>query len=90
MKDTAITDLLREVHSTLEGTSSITATDRELLQQLSLDIQSLLAQPAGASAEKHQTLIGRLQTAVTRFEVTHPNRTATMALVSKRLADMGI
>jgi broad specificity phosphatase PhoE len=90
MNDTSITNLLRELHGTLEGASSITEQDRELLRQLADDIHSLLAQPGAPTAERHQTVLDRLQAAVTRFEASHPDLTTTMALVSKRLSDMGI
>jgi hypothetical protein len=43
--------------------------------------------PAGGS---HQTVIDRLQAAVTRFEVSHPDLTATMSQAAKTLGDMGI
>jgi hypothetical protein len=34
--------------------------------------------------------VDRLQSAVTRFEVSHPDLTAAMAQVGKQLGDMGI
>jgi hypothetical protein len=61
-----------------------------LLRQLSVDIQALLARPGAATRATHQSITIRLQEAVTRFEVSHPDFTATMAQVSKTLADMGI
>ena len=90
MNETAIKTLLNQLHSTLDGTSAITEKDRELLAQVSADIRALLAQPGVPTAAKHQTTIDRLQTAITRFEVSHPDLTATMANMIKRLADMGI
>ena len=90
MMDDAVRKLLKQLHTTLEGTSSISAQDRELLRQLSTDIQALLAQPGALAATRHQSVIDRLEAAVTRFEVSHPDLTATMAQVCKVLGDMGI
>jgi hypothetical protein len=90
MNDEAVRNLLKQLHSMLDGTTSITEKDRKLLKQLSVDIQALLAQPGAATRATHQTTIDQLQAAVTRFEVSHPDLTATMAQVSKALGDMGI
>ena len=43
MSDIAITELLKQLHGALENAPSIGEKDRELLAQLSLDIQGLLA-----------------------------------------------
>jgi hypothetical protein len=90
MNQEAIRNLFKQLHSTLNGATSITETDRELLEQLSVDIQALLAQPDAVTRARHQSIIDRLVAGVTRFEVSHPELTATMAQVSKTLGDMGI
>jgi hypothetical protein len=90
MNDEAVGNLLKQLHSMLHGATSITEKDRELLEQLSVDIEALLAQPGAVKRAKHATIIDQLETAVTRFEVSHPDLTATMAQVSKALGDMGI
>jgi uncharacterized protein DUF4404 len=90
MNNEAIKNLLKQLHSTLDGATSITEKDRELLKQLSIDIQALLAQPSTITRARHQSIIDRLLAAVTRFEVSHPDLTATIAQVSTALGDMGI
>jgi tRNA C32,U32 (ribose-2'-O)-methylase TrmJ len=90
MKDKAIRDLIRQLHSTLDGASTIDAQDRQQLEQLSADLQALLSEPGAATRATHQTLMSRLLAAVTRFEVSHPDLAATMGQVSQTLADMGI
>jgi hypothetical protein len=90
MNDEAVGILLKQLHTMLDGATSITEKDRELLKQLSVDIEALLAQPGTVKREKHVTIINQLRAAVTRFEVSHPDLTATMAQVSKALGDMGI
>jgi hypothetical protein len=90
MQDEPIGNLLKQLHGMLGGATSITEKDRELLRQLSVDIQSLLAQPGAGKRAGHDTIINQLRTAITRFEVSHPDLSATMAQVSKALGDMGI
>jgi hypothetical protein len=90
MTDNSVRELLRQLHRTLDSTPSISAEDRALLKQLSEDIQSVLARSGKPGAPGHATIADRLQTAVTRFEVTHPDLTATMARAAKTLGDMGI
>jgi len=90
MNDEAVRNLLKQLHSMLGGTTSIAEKDRELLKQLSVDIQALLARPGAATRATHQSIIVRIREAVSRFEVSHPNFTATMEQVSKTLSDMGI
>jgi len=90
MSDTAITELLKRLHRTLEDSKTISDGDRKLLRQLSLDIQELLARPSGTADARHRSILARIQDAVSRFEVSHPDLTAALAAVSKVLADMGI
>lgn len=90
MHDEAVGNLLKQLHNKLDGATSIAEKDRELLKQLSVDIQALLAQPGPVKRATHGTIIDRLKAAATRFEVSHPDLTATMAQVSKALGDMGI
>jgi hypothetical protein len=90
MNDTAITELLKRLHRTLEASTSVGDEDRKLLKQLSLDIHELLARPSGTSDARHRSVLARVQDAVARFEVSHPDLTAALAAVSKVLADMGI
>jgi len=90
MNSEAINDLLKQLHGAMGSATSITDKDRELLRQLSADIQTLLAQPGAAAASKHPSIAGRLGDAVTRFEVTHPDVTDVLVRVSKVLGDMGI
>ena len=87
MSDRSVHELLQQLHQALEDKPALAAEDRELLRRLAADIQAALgsadAAPAGGLAD-------RLQEAVTRFEVTHPDLTATMARAAKTLGDMGI
>jgi Domain of unknown function (DUF4404) len=92
MTDDSVRELLSKMHDTLSGaTPPMTSEeDRRLLAQLSADIQAILARPGAAAERGPQTIAEQLQAAVTRFEVTHPDLTATMARAAKTLGDMGI
>jgi tRNA C32,U32 (ribose-2'-O)-methylase TrmJ len=90
MNDETVRNLLKQLHGMLDGATSVTDEDRELLQQLSADIQALLAKPGAATRATRRTTVGQLRAAVTRFEVSHPDLTAVMAQVTKALGDMGI
>jgi methylmalonyl-CoA mutase cobalamin-binding subunit len=90
MSHEAISNLLKELHTKLSGSNSFTAEDRALLKQLAADIQALLAQPGEVTHARRQTVTDQLMAAVTRFEVSHPELTATLAQVSTKLGDMGI
>jgi hypothetical protein len=86
----SITDLLKRLHAELGGTNPISDADRELLRQLSADIQSRLARRGAAGEPRQPSLTGRIGEAIARFEVSHPDLTAVLAQVNKALADMGI
>ena len=90
MKEKAIRDLIRQLHSTLDGATTIGGKDREQLEQLSVELQALLSESGPDTRARHQSVIDRLVAAITRFEVSHPDLTATMGHVSKALSDMGI
>ena len=90
MKNEAMGNLLQQLHGALNSATSITEKDRELLRQLSADIEALLAQRGSMTPATHQSIVERLMAAVTRFEVSHPDLTATMTQVSNKLSDMGI
>lgn len=90
MNDEVISNLIEQLHRTLDRATSISEKDREQLEKLSVDLRAVLAQPGAVTPSSHQTIIDQLLTAVTRFEVSHPDLTATMAQASKALADMGI
>ncbi len=90
MDDREITRLLNDLQTKLKRAEAISERDRELLRQLSVDIESLLGHPDGLSAKEHRSVIERLRESITRFEVSHPDLTNVMARVSKTLGDMGI
>ncbi len=89
MSDPAITYLLKQLHRKLEVSPDVNAHDRELLRQLAADIDAVLTD-GKVPAPHHEPLLARVQEAVTRFEAEHPEITATLDGVSRKLSDMGI
>jgi len=87
MSESSVRELLKQLHETLGSKTTLTDADRELLKQLTADIQSLLERTGEG---RQPTLADQLQAAVTRFEVTHPDLTAAMSRAAKTLGDMGI
>jgi hypothetical protein len=90
MDERAVRGLLNELHAKLKNANAITEKDRELLTQLSVEIQSLLAHSGRLAAANHRSVIDRLQESIASFEVSHPDLTEVMARMSKVLSDMGI
>lgn len=89
MTDPAIPYLLKQLHRKLEVSPEVSDADRALLRQLAADIDAVLAEgqvPAG----HQESQLARVQDAVTRFEAEHPEITATLDGVSRKLSDMGI
>lgn len=90
MAHDSLRDLLNRLHKALGGKKALTKEDRALLEQLAADIKAVLTRPGAPGGGGPPGLAARLESAVRRFEVTHPDLTAVMAQVSKKLSDMGI
>jgi hypothetical protein len=87
--------LLKQLRNDLHQAESLTESDLDLREQLLEDIEALLqsetssASPARSAKEYHPA-IERLNEAVRRFEVSHPNIAASMGRVINSLSNMGI
>ena len=90
MANDSLRDMLNRLHTALGDKRVLTKEDRALLGRLSVDIQALLARSEAPAGDAHAGLASQLRDAITRFEVSHPDLTALMAQISKKLADMGI
>lgn len=90
MTDDTLRGPLEKLQAALRDPAKLAPGDRERLRQLAAEIDGLLAKPGALTRAEHDTALGGLRDAITRFEVSHPDLTATVAHVSKALADMGI
>lgn len=86
------TEKLRATAAELErqlGESSLDDESRQFLEQALRDIRAALeTQQTGTSEQR--TLIGRLRSAVERFEGSHPTLTGTLMRLIDGLGEMGI
>jgi hypothetical protein len=83
MKSGDLNALLTKLHDQLLTARSLDAKDRELLRQLGEDIRK---HTAGSPVATPQELRGRLDDAVVKFEVSHPQLSQTLGLVIDTLA----
>jgi hypothetical protein len=76
-------ELLTELHDQLLAARSLDPKDRDLLHHLAEDIHKLRE---GSPVATPQELRGRLDDAVVKFEVSHPQLSQTLGLVIDTLA----
>jgi hypothetical protein len=86
MSNQKLRELLEQLHKELERTDSIDENGRELLRNISADIQKFL----DPSQENPESLLDRLQSAVDQFEVEHPAITAALSQMLNTLSNAGI
>jgi len=86
MTDQKLRELLQQLHDELERTKSVDEKGREMLSNLSADIQKFL----DPTQENPETLLERLQDAIDHFEVEHPAITAALSQMLNALSNAGI
>jgi hypothetical protein len=86
MKD-KLEQLLKQLHKEMEGVDSMDEKGRELLRDLSVDIQALLERTEG---EQHAPILKRIERTIEHFEVSHPDLTAALSNLSAILSNAGI
>ncbi len=89
MADESIHPLLQALHDRLDAVTSLPAEDRRLLERLQGDIRAALERSGPAPAGT-PSLLAQLGEVATRLEASHPDLTAAIVSVSRRLGDMGI
>jgi hypothetical protein len=90
MSDPSLRSLAQVLHSKLQSAQTLDAADRASLEQLARDLHALLDSPSAAADPTHAGILDRMRDATTRFEVSHPELTATLSQIGKGLGDMGI
>jgi len=81
---------LEELHAELQQVDSLDAAERETLQRLRGDIESLLAQREDAPPHHYKGLAERLREDIEQLEASHPQATLLMGRVIDALANIGI
>jgi hypothetical protein len=81
---------LMELQAQLRHTESLPEGDREIVDEIYEEIETLLARPRQEQPAPPYTLLARLDDATHRFEVSHPDLTGLMGRVIDSLSTMGI
>src|ERR1044071_2327460 len=80
---------LEELHAELQQTDSADAGKRAILQKLTGDIETLLAQREGAQAHHYKSMAERLRDDIEQLEASHPQAAMLMGQVADLLANIG-
>ena len=81
---------LQQLHRELQQVEFPDATERQLLQQLQTDIQTILAHQESHGLPPYIQLSERLQEGIAQWETSHPRLTFAMGQISDMLARLGI
>ena len=81
---------LMELQAQLRHTESLPESEREFVEALYEEIEELLARPRQEPPIQPHPLLGRLEEATKRFEVSHPELTGVIGRVIDSLSTMGI
>ncbi len=90
MDDNELQKLLDQLHEEIQNTQTVDEKGSELLHDLEGDIKALLERSGGNPVQVHPSVVKRLESAVSHFEVTHPNLTGLISRLLDRLSSSGI
>jgi hypothetical protein len=88
MDEDQLRKTLDQLHGELEQNPKLALQERERLQHLARDIESLLEQSEATRAH-YDSLAGRLEAAIAEFEVGHPALTNTLSKLLGILSNIG-
>jgi hypothetical protein len=83
-----LTDILHELHESLERSPELGDDAREALRDAASDISEALDQEE--PSERDQGFAEQLNQALERFEGEHPKLTAVVGRIADALSDLGI
>lgn len=83
-------ELHEELHNELQRAENVDEKGRVLLRHLEEDIRDLLQRSGDESVQGGETLLGRFQSAIDHFEVTHPKLTMALSEMMTSLSNAGI
>jgi Domain of unknown function (DUF4404) len=89
MPKVSIKELVEELDREIERAESLSAHDRELLEDLRGDIQMALDRSRKQPPDV-EGAVQKLRQAAGRFEASHPSLTAVIAQVMDSLVKMGV
>jgi Domain of unknown function (DUF4404) len=89
MDENGLRNLLEQLHTELEHTQHVDDKGRELLRELTGDINNLLERSEG-EAEVEPGLLRKLNETIRYMEVTHPALTEALNQILESLSNAGI
>lgn len=89
MTNQNLRELLEQLHNELARTDSIDDQGRDLLRDLSGDIQKLLDEP-GSPISADESTLQRMKQTIDRLEVSHPTLTMALSEIMTILSNAGI
>ena len=90
MENNDLRKLLIQLHDEIEATQAVDEKESELLHNIEGDIAALLGHSEEAAEPSEPINIQNLESAVSHFEVTHPDLTATISKLLDTLSSSGI
>jgi hypothetical protein len=89
MTNQKLRELLEQLHTELARTDSVDDQGREMLRDLSGDIQKLLDEP-GSNMNADESTLQKMKQTIDRLEVTHPTLTMALSEIMTILSNAGI
>ena len=83
-------ELLQQLHDEINNTQTVDEEGSELLRDLDGDIRELLERSEEQQGQVHPSVIQRLESALSHFEVTHPELTTLISKVVDSLSNAGV
>jgi hypothetical protein len=83
-------ELLQQLHDEIKNTQTVDEEGSELLRDLDGDIHALLDRSEEQLVQVHPSVIQRLESALSHFEVTHPELTTLISKVVESLSNAGV
>ena len=82
--------LLQQLHDEINNTQTVDEKGSILLRDLKGDISELLERSEENPAQSHPSIVQRLESALSHFEVTHPDLTTLISKLLDSLSNAGI
>jgi hypothetical protein len=82
--------LLQQLHDEINHTQAVDDKGVELLRDLDVDIRALLERSEEHPMQVHPSVVQRLESAVSHFEVIHPELTTLISRFLDTLSNAGI
>jgi hypothetical protein len=90
MDDNELRKLLNLLNDEIKNTRTVDEKGSELLRDLEEDINALLERSGENPVQVHPSIVERLKSALSHFEVTHPNLTMAISKLLDSLSNAGI